>query len=153
MKAISQLLTEAGAQKSVPLKVKYLQQHCSIPVIKQLLGIVSNPKLKWALPEGAPPFKPSEYDEPGILYAEVRRLYIFLEGGNNSLTALKREKLFVELLEALKKEDAELLINLKDGKWPYGLSAKIVWRAFPEFKPTDEAVDDSEPGAEAQNSV
>ncbi|NDB83826.1 MAG: hypothetical protein EB127_14045, partial [Alphaproteobacteria bacterium] len=56
----------------------------------------------------------------------------FLEGGNNDLTKLKREQLFIGLLESLDKEDAKLLCAVKDKKLPYkGITQQVVKDAFP----------------------
>ena len=67
-----------------------------------------------------------------MLYTEARRLYLFIEGGNPNLTQLKRESMFVDLLQSINPEDAKLLISIKDKKLPYkGLSSKTVLKAFP----------------------
>jgi hypothetical protein len=66
------------------------------------------------------------------LFAEIRRLYLFLKGGNPNLTKLRRETLFIELLESVHPSDAKILIAIKDKKLPYkGLTAKLVKEAFP----------------------
>jgi hypothetical protein len=86
------------------------------------------------------PYKPCEFlDQEGRLYAELRRLYLFIEGGNPSLTKVKREYLFIQLLESIDKQDAELLVAVKDKKLPYkGLTASVVKKAFPGLLPEDE---------------
>jgi hypothetical protein len=67
-----------------------------------------------------------------MLYSEVRRLYLFLEGGNTNLTQLKRESMFIDLLQSIAPEDAELLIAIKEKKLPFdGLTAETVLKAFP----------------------
>ncbi len=71
---------------------------------------------KWLLPEGEPPFKPAA--EPmGMtetnLYTEARRLYVFMKP---ELTPLKRESMFINLLEGIHPEEAKVLIAVKDQK-------------------------------------
>ena len=67
-----------------------------------------------------------------MLYQEARRLYLFLEGGNDNLTALRREQLFISFIESIDKEDAKLMLAAKDKKIPYkGITAKLVNTAFP----------------------
>ena len=71
---------------------------------------------KWLLPEGEPPFKPAA--EPmGMtetnLYTEAKRLYVFMRA---DLKPLKRESLFVNLLEGIHPEEAKVLIAVKDQK-------------------------------------
>ena len=68
------------------------------------------------------------------LLAEVRRLYLFIKGGNPNLTKIKREALYIEMLESIHPEDAKLLINIKDKKIPYkGVTLKIIKEAFPNL--------------------
>lgn len=80
-----------------------------------LMGLF-HPDIHWALPEGNPPFKPSIADVPSMLHQEARRLYLFWKGGNPNLTQTRRETLFINLLESLNKEDAELILAAKDRK-------------------------------------
>lgn len=74
------------------------------------------PNFKFILPEGEPPFKPAA--EPlGMtetnLYTEARRLYVFMKP---ELTPLKRETLFINLLEGIHPEEAKVVIAVKDQK-------------------------------------
>jgi len=92
------------------------------------------------LPEGAPPYKPCEFlDQEGRLYTEARKLYLFIEGGNPNLNKVKREMLFIQLIESLDQRDAELLIAIKDKMLPYkNITEKIVRAAFPDLLPVRE---------------
>ena len=71
---------------------------------------------KWLLPEGEPPFKPAS--EPmGMtetnLFTEAKRLYVFMR---SDLKPLKRESLFIGLLEGIHPEEAKVVIAVKDQK-------------------------------------
>ena len=101
--------------------------------IKTILKFCFDPNIKWLLPEGDAPYKPCEYPNiDNMLYGEARRLYLFVEGGNPNLTTLKRESMFVDLLQSINPEDAKLLVAIKDEKFPYkGLTAATVLKAFP----------------------
>lgn len=103
------------------------------PVIRKLLYYAFDPKVKFLLPEGAPPYKPCDFlDQEGRFYTEVRKMYLFIEGGNPNLTKLKREMLFIQLLESIGKGDAELLVAIKDKKLPFSnITEKVVREAFP----------------------
>ena len=125
--SISQILNHAGSLETKKEQVEYLQKNYHPGLVN--FCRFADPSLKWLVPEGAPPYKVSEYDEPSVLYTEARRLYIFVEGGPK-LTSLRREQLFIELLETLDKDDAKLLIDLKDGKLPGTLTYAILKRAF-----------------------
>lgn len=113
-------------------KVKCLQANDNT-AIRTVLKYAYDPNIKWALPEGDPPYKPCEYPhQENMLYQEIRRLYLFLEGGNPNLKQVKRESMFIEVLQSVDPEDAKLLLSIKDKKLPYkGLNSKIVLKAFP----------------------
>ena len=75
------------------------------------------PKYKFVLPEGEPPFKPA--DQPlGMtdtnLTVECKRFYnVFC---NEGVKAIRREALFIGLLEGVHPSEAEILIAVKDQK-------------------------------------
>lgn len=101
--------------------------------IRTILRFAFDPNIKWLLPTGAAPYKPCEYPNlENMMYTEARRLYLFVEGGNPNLTVLKRESMFVDLLQSVTPEDARLLVAIKDKKLPFsGLTAETVLKAYP----------------------
>lgn len=129
---IAEILKMVSEQKTTEDKVRKLQE-LNTPVLQQVLRYALDPSIKWKLPEGEPPYKPSPYDDTqAMLYQEARRMYLFIEGGNDNLTPLRREQLFISFLESIDKEDAKLMIAAKDKKIPYkGITAKLVNTAFP----------------------
>lgn len=138
-KSISSILKLCAEGKTVNDRVTLLQQNVSDPVLI-ILKYAFDPNIKFILPEGSPPFKPCEFlDQEGRLYSELRRLYLFVEGGNPSLTKAKREFLFIQLIESIDKQDAELLCAVKDKKLPYkGITASVVRTAFPGLLPDEQ---------------
>ena len=73
-----------------------------------------DPAKKMILPEGEPPFKPAAEPlgmTPTNLFSELRRLYVFCRA---DLKPLKRESLFVSLLEGCHPTEAKMLIAVKD---------------------------------------
>ena len=71
---------------------------------------------KFALPEGEPPFKKDAAPmgmAPANLYQEVRKLYVFCR---TDLNPLRKETLFIQLLENVHPREAELIIAIKDQK-------------------------------------
>lgn len=129
---IFQILEQASSTKGTEEKINVLRQNAS-PALQQVLKYAFDPTIVWDLPEGAPPYKPCIYPAQEMrLFAEARRLYLFLKGGNPNLTKLKREALYIELLESIHPEDAKLLVEIKDKKIPYkGITLKLVKEAFP----------------------
>ncbi len=129
---MAEMLEAASKINGRKEKIEYLRKHYNQGV-GLLIKMAFDKNLKWALPEGAPPFKESQIDDSeGILYNEMRRLYIFHEGGHPGLTKSRREHLFQQLLETLDKNDAKLLIAVKDKKIPYkGMTQKLFEEAYP----------------------
>ncbi len=85
------------------------------------------PNYKMKLPEGEPPFKPA--DQPmGMtdtnLFVEAKRFYVFLR---EDVKPIKRETLFVGLLEGIHPEEAKVVIAVKDQKLQK-LYPKITWK-------------------------
>jgi hypothetical protein len=75
-----------------------------------------NPEGKFKLPDGAPPFKKSAEPigmTPGNFINEIRRFYHLCR---TDLSPLRREQLFVQILEAIHPDEALILIAIKDQK-------------------------------------
>lgn len=132
-KSIYNILKECSEPKSKKDRVALLQR--TPPVVQNILKYTFDPNIKFDLPEGDPPYKPCEYlDQEGRLYAEARKIYLFVQGGNPNLTKFKREMLFIQFIEGIDKDDAVLMCHVKDKKLPFkGINAAIVKEAFPNL--------------------
>lgn len=131
-KGIGEIIKEVKDAKSVGEKIRILQREDNRE-LRGILELTYDNRLTWALPEGNPPYKPLDksFDNQGMFYSEMRRMYIFLEGKTN-LTQGRREQLFIEILEQLDPDDSALLIEAKDRKIK-GVSKKIVKQAYDDF--------------------
>ena len=69
------------------------------------------------------------------LTAQQRNLYHFVRGGNSGLSSMRREMMFINLLQGLHPLEAEILILVKDGllEDSYKVSAEVVAEAFPDI--------------------
>ena len=69
------------------------------------------------------------------LRREWQNLYHYVQGGNNTLSTIRREMMFINLLEGLHPREAELLVKVKDGKLTdlYDVSFDNVKAAFPDI--------------------
>jgi hypothetical protein len=67
--------------------------------------------------------------------AEYTKFYNFLKGGNNGLSSLRRETMFINILEGLHPLEAEILILVKDKKLTdkYNISKEVVSLAYPQI--------------------
>lgn len=132
---MSEVFQKVESAPTTADKIRILQENKHQPVIDVLQGVF-DARIKWLLPEGPVPYKPSKRENiESALYSETRRLYLFVEGGNPRLSQTKREALFIELLENLDPRDAKLLEQVKDKKLPYpSITADIFQAAFPNVK-------------------
>jgi hypothetical protein len=130
--SLSEILKQASEFDKKQDRIDFLNRWDSA-ALRALFKYAYDEKVKFLLPEGEPPYKPNELpDQEGILFSELRRLYLFIEGGNPNLKPTRREYLFVQLLETVNKEDAKLLIAVKDKKIPYkGITKKFVEELYP----------------------
>ena len=67
--------------------------------------------------------------------AEYTKFYNFLKGGNSSLSGLRRETMFINILEGLHPLEAEILVLVKDKKLTdrYKITKEIVSAAYPQI--------------------
>lgn len=131
-KSIAWILEFTAKLPNEQEQIKCLQANDN-SAIRTILQYCFHPNIKWLLPPGEPPYKPSEFPNlENMLYSEARRLYLFVEGGNTNLKPLKRESMFIDLLQCITPEDAKLLVSIKDKKLPFkGLKATTVQKAYP----------------------
>ena len=134
-KSISEILHEIGEHTSFHDRVKAMRSYRSNEPLRTVLKYAFDPRIKFNLPEGAPPYRENDFpDQEGILYFEARKMYLFVEGGNPNLKPLKREELFIRLLETVDKDDAKILIGMKDKDIPVkNITQKLTERAFPDL--------------------
>lgn len=107
--------------------------------LRELLRYAFDPNLKFLLPPGTPPHRyagDTNEPNPTYLYGLVRKLYLFVEGGNTALKQARREYLFIEMLESIHPSEAELLLQVKDKKVKCrGLTYNLVKNTFPDLLP------------------
>ena len=132
---MSEIATKVNNAKDKPRKLKVLKDHDSVP-LRQVLKGAFHPDIKWLLPKGDVPYTPNDAPlgtDHTILSQEAKRLYLFIEGGDNAITQNKRETTFVQMLEGLSAEEAEFLIavvNKKVNNKYKGFTANLVKEAF-----------------------
>jgi len=70
------------------------------------------------------------------LRREFQNLYHFVKGGNDSLSKIRREMMFINLLRGLHPREAEVLILIKDGalETKYKISHDVVKQAYPDIR-------------------
>ena len=131
----SEILNKVSRLKTKNEKVAHLQRYNS-EALRMLIKSSFDPKIEWLLPKGTVPFIANdapEGTEHTMLLQEARKLYHFIKGGNPTLNQNKRESMFVQMLEGLNENEANVLIAAKDKRLHQvykGLSSKVVKEAF-----------------------
>jgi hypothetical protein len=132
---LSEIFTRVNNAKVKAEKIAVLRQNDTAGM-RMILKGAFDPNIKWDLPPGVPPFIRNEVPEGTQhtwLENESKRLYNFVKGGNNELTKIRKETLFIQILEGLHHKEADVLIDVKNGtlnKTYKGLTADMVKEAF-----------------------
>lgn len=135
---ISEVLQKVSNAKTKAEKIDLLHQYNS-SALRAILIANYDESVISMLPEGEVPFNPNDAPkgtEHTVLEKEYRKLYLFFKGGSSSLKQSQRENLFIQMLEGLQEEEANLLILVKDkalGR-KYKLTRACVEEAFPQIK-------------------
>ena len=130
-----EILTKVNNAKDKAKKLEILRQYDS-PSLRQILKGAFDPKIDWDLPKGSPPFIANEAPvgtEHTYLDQEAKRLWHFVKGADANLNKMRKETLFIQILEGLHKSEADLLINVKEKKLNNvykGLTANLIKEAF-----------------------
>ena len=97
------------------------------------------------LPEGSVPYQPVEGDvqanrEQGIpqrttIRNSARQFYRFVKGGDDAMNKIKRESVFINILQTLPEPEAEILVLVKDKllTTKYNITKELVAEAYPEI--------------------
>lgn len=66
---------------------------------------------------------------------EFKHFYHFIKGGNDAINSIRRESMFINILEGLHPLEAEILILVKDKKLDtkYKITKEIVSQAYPSI--------------------
>ena len=132
---LTEILQKVSSAKTKKEKVDLLQQYNS-QGLRSILIINFDDSLEFLLPEGEVPFTPNDAPagtEHTRLVHEYRGLYRFFKGGDASIKGMKREQLFVQLLEGLHQDEANMLVAAcnKDLQAKYRITKQVVSEAFP----------------------
>ena len=133
---ISEVLRKAHNAKTKAEKVKILQDNNS-QTLRSLFIWNFDDSVKSAVPEGKVPYTHNDAPqgtEHASLEVEGRKLFYFVEGGSN-IPQMKKETMFIQMLEGLHQDDAEVLCLVKDKQLhkKYRITKNVVSEAFPSI--------------------
>ena len=134
---ISEVLQKVHSAKTKAQKVKILQDN-NTNALRSVLIANFDESIQSLLPEGSVPYEKNDAPlgtEHTVLEQEYRKLYLFFKGGS-TIKQSQRENLFIQMLEGLSVEEAELLILVKDKALnkKYRVTRACVETAFPQIE-------------------
>ena len=141
---LHEMFTKINNKKDRPGKIKILRQY-DTNGLRMVLKAAFDPKIVWLVPEGNVPYIANDAPdgtEHTRLEQQARTLqnYVGVKQENGAVTpaspqinTMKREMLFIQLLEGLSAGEAEVLVAVKNktlNKTYKGLNASTVKEAF-----------------------
>lgn len=137
--SMSEVLSELPKKKTKADKVAWLRENENVP-FRNVLRLIYDESIEFLLPDTAPPWKENQFEDEAktMLYREARRLKIFFKGGGyDDMKPIKREQLFIKLLEDIDNDDADLLANhMLSHTKVKGLTLPTLLEAFPDLLTT-----------------
>ena len=133
MKLVYEVLDEVKKSRKKEDKVRILKENESW-ALKDIIKGSMDESVQWNLPGGSPPYDPSEgHNAPTNLFREHKKFKYFVKGvpASDSMNPIKRETLFIGLIEGIHPEDAKLVIAMINKTKPAGLTKPLVDEAFP----------------------
>ena len=132
-----EILQKVSNAKSKAEKIKLLREY-NTQALRSLLIINFDTSVISMLPDGDVPFTPNDAPEGTQhtkLEKEARLLHHFFKGGSN-ISQVKRETMFIQMLEGLHKDEANVLVLAKDKKLGkrWKITKQCVEEAFPQIK-------------------
>ena len=135
---ISEILQKVNNAKTKAEKSHLLLQYNS-QTLRSLFIWNYDDSVVSMLPDGDVPYKKNDVPkgtEHSYLEVEGKKLYYFVKGGAN-ISQMKREEIFIGLLETLHKDEAEILCLVKDKnlqKRYTRISKALIEETFPQIQ-------------------
>ena len=134
---VHEILDLVEEQRSKAKKIEVLKEY-ETPALKSIFIWNFDPSVVSLLPEGEVPFNKNDVPvgtDHTSLRREYKQMYHFVKGGNDQLSGLRRESMFIQMLEGLHPDEAEILCLIKDGQLnkKYKITREIVETAYPDI--------------------
>ena len=135
---VHEILELVDSQRTKAKKIEILREYDDL-ALKAILIWNFDPTAISVLPEGPVPYKENEVPigtDHTSLRREWKNLYHFVKGGNDRLSAIRRETMFVQMLEGLHPEEAKIicLVKDKDLESRYKITYDMVQQAYPDIQ-------------------
>ena len=135
---IHEILDLVSEQRTKAKRVEILKEYRDDSLTAILIWNFDE-RVQSAVPDGQVPYKENEVPvgtDHTSLRREWKQLYHFIKGGNDTLSTLRRESMFIQLLEGLHPKEAEIICLVKDKEleevYPK-VTLDVVKEAFPDI--------------------
>ena len=153
-----EILELACSQRTKAKKIEVLQKYQNDALVALFIWNYDDSVIS-ALPEGDVPYSSNPDIAPGndslseaikkqiddkmvdavggnlktTLRNEYEKFYLFLRGGDSTLSSIRRETIFIQMLEGLHPKEAEIMCLVKDKKLTdrYKLPFDLIKEAYP----------------------
>jgi hypothetical protein len=135
---VHDILAAVSAEKTNEKKVEILQRY-NANFIKSILIWNFDESILSDLPPGEVPLAAKEDADQrpsSNIRKEWDKLYNFVKGGNDAMNKLRKETMFINILETLHPSEAEILILVKDKNLQskYSITKELVSEAYPDIQ-------------------
>jgi len=135
---VHEILGLISSQRSKAKKIDVLKEYRCDALTSLLIWNFDDTVIS-LIPEGEVPYERNDVPvgtDHTSLRKEWKNLYHFVKGGNDSLSKTRRESMFIQILEGLHPNEADILCLVKDkglGK-KYKLTKDVVEQAYPDIQ-------------------
>jgi hypothetical protein len=133
---VSEVLEQVAKAETRKEKIEILKKNNSLELRDVLKGAFDE-SIEFILPKGKPPINEDEkkkYDKRHLVH-ETKKFRYFVKGGpGEQVNALRRERMFIDMLYRIDSKEADLVCLMKDKELDgvyKGLNKKLVSDAFP----------------------
>ena len=136
---VHEVLAMANKQRKIDDRIEVLKEYRNEALVSLLIWNFDETVISM-VPEGTVPYEKNDVPigtDHTTLRREWKRLYNFVKGGNDSLSSIRRETMFIQMLEGLHPDEADILCLVKDkmlaAKYTK-LNQEIVAQAYPDIQ-------------------
>ena len=133
-----EILELVSKQRTIAKKVQVLREY-ETDALKALLIWNYDDTIISVVPEGEVPYEKNDVPigtDHTSLRKEWKNLYHFVKGGNDKLSPIRRETMFIQILEGLHPDEADLLCLVKDKglESKYKINRGVVEQAYQDIE-------------------
>jgi hypothetical protein len=134
---VHEIFAAVVAERTKDKKIGILRQY-NENFLKSLLIWNFDDSIQSILPEGEVPIQQNENAEKSPssnIRKEWSKFYNFVKGGNDAMNKLRKETMFINILESFHPGEAEVLCLVKDKKLQtkYNITKELVSEAYPDI--------------------